>query len=108
MNKNIRRTDDLIRKLRDERDAFAVLARHAEGSTVLAESGHDPMEVLDRLDHEIAEGEAHREFWVDATHGDYPRDASAALAIKRDWNAWTRTALSLWVMFERRRMIDRW
>jgi hypothetical protein len=66
------------------------------------------MELLDRLDHEIADGEAYREFWLDATHGDYPRDASAALAIKRDWNAWTRTALSLWVMMERRRKIDGW
>lgn len=108
MNKNIRRTDDLIQKLRDERDAFATLVVGAEGSTVLTESDHGPMELLGRLDHELTKGEAHRDFWVEATHGDYPRDASTALAIKRDWNAWTRTALSLLVMFERRRKTDGW
>jgi hypothetical protein len=108
MNKNVRRTDDLIRKLRNDRDAFADLTPGAEGSIALAESEHDPTELLRRLDQEIAECEAHREFWVDATHGDYPHDASTALAIKRDWNTWTRTALSLGVMFGRRRKIDGW
>lgn len=107
MNKNIRRTDDLVTELRDGRDGFAGVVAGADAETV-ATADAEPRELLDQLDDLIHEGESYRDFWVEATHGDYPRDPSAALAMKRDWNAWTRSAPALDVLVGRRRKLEGW
>jgi hypothetical protein len=94
MNKNIRRTEDLVAKLRDDREAFAGVVAAADPD-VVATADVELRELFERLDNLINEGERHRDFWVGSAHGDYPENPSVARAIKRDWNAWTRSALAL-------------
>jgi hypothetical protein len=86
MNKNIKRTDDLLGKLEQAHE-------DARRWRPYPDSDQEGMERM--VDGLVEEGDRYRGFWVDATHGERPQVPSEALEIKRGWNAWTRSALSI-------------
>jgi hypothetical protein len=107
-NKKIRRTSDLIGKLQDGRHAFDLLV-DASDPNALAAAEVDPAELLQRLDEGINAGDYHRDMWVGVTHGEHvAMDPDVDRWEKQDWTNWTRSALALWVMIERRRRRDGW
>jgi len=79
MNKNIRRTDDLLAKLKQaQQDAL--------GFKPFPDSNPEGMKEM--VDDPVRKGADHRQFWIQATHGDHPQVASEALEAKRGWNQW--------------------
>jgi hypothetical protein len=86
MNKNIKRTEDLLARLEQAQvDAL--------NFTPYPDS--DPQGMRGMVDDLVAKGEDYKWFWIDATHGNHPQVVSEALEMKRGWNQWTRSVFSL-------------
>ncbi|MHB8659667.1 MAG: hypothetical protein ACYC91_17310 [Solirubrobacteraceae bacterium] len=102
MNKNIRRTDDLLATLKQaQQDAL--------GFKPSPDS--NPEGIKEMVDDLLLKGEDYRRFWIEATHGDHPQVVSEALEIKHGWNQWTRSVLSVSVILvaspeEQRRFVE--
>lgn len=86
MNKNIRRTDDLLVKLKQAQQDAPEFKPFPDSN---------PAGMREMVDDLVLEAEDYRQFWIQATHGDHPQVVSEALEIKRGWNEWTRSVLSL-------------
>ena len=86
MNKNIRRTDDLLARLEKAQEDALHFQPFPDS---------DPAGMREMVGDLVEKGESYRLFWIDATHGDHPSAVSEALDIKRDWNQWTRSVFSI-------------
>lgn len=87
MNKQGRRTVELVGKLRDVRTLIEERGPIGEGGDVTG--------LLEDYDRMIAEGEQYERDWRDVLHSGASMPPSQALAFKREWLAWGKTCMRM-------------
>ncbi len=87
MNKQGRRTVDLLGKLRETRATIEERGPLDEGGDITA--------LLERYDELIAEGERYEHDWQDLIHSGADLPPSQALAFKREWTDWGKTGMQM-------------